>query len=252
MIDKNKLTDIYLPVLKQAQRLGLGAPCIVKTWSDWWQEAHFPEGRLPEIWMSLKLLRPSTRRQVLEKYRGYGGETTAGLLFAHELGHIFRRKWIRNRRVAPLRGYREVFDRTSRFDDDPWNDMDEYLDQHPDTELDTGRYLNWYAWSNSEEDFCECFAELVLAKGDCSSYQNRPGVYRKLKFIRQAGRKILAANPLLRSSNRRDAGYLSAGETSFNCPGAGHFYGVPDSPNTYLCPCGAPVVHDGDWITHKD
>ena len=249
----SKLTDIYLQVLKQAQRLGLGAPCIVKTWSDWWQEAHFPVGRLPEIWMSRKLLRPGIRRwQVLKKYREYGGKTTARLLFAHELGHIFRHTWIRNRRVAPLRGYREVFDRTSRFGDEPWNEMIEYLGEYPDTELDTDRYLNWYAWSDPEEDFCECFAELILVGGDCSPYRNRPGVYRKLRFIRQAGQKILGANPLLRSSNRRGAIYLSAGETSFNCPVADHTYGVPERLNTYLCPCGATVVHDGDWITHED
>ena len=249
----SKLTDIYLPVLKQAQRLGLVAPCIVKTWSNWWQETTtWSAGRLPEIEMSELLLRPSTRRQVLENYREHGGETTVGLLFAHELGHVFRHRWIHNRRVAPLRGYREVFDRTSRFNDDPWNEMVEYLDEHPGTELDTDRYLNWYAWSDTEEDFCDCFAELVLAEGDCSSYRNRPGIYRKLMFIRQAGRKILGANPLLRSSNRRGMIYLSAGEKKYNCPVEDHTYGVPERPDTYLCPCGTPVVHDGDCITHED
>ena len=44
-ISMSKLTDIYLPVLEQAQRLGLGAPCIVKTWSDWSQETLFPVGK---------------------------------------------------------------------------------------------------------------------------------------------------------------------------------------------------------------
>ena len=250
----SKLTDIYLPVLKQSQRLGLVAPCIVKTQSEWWSGATLNVGQLSEIWMSRKLLKPGTQRQVLEDYRECGGETTAPGLFAHELGHIFRHAWIHNRRVAPLRGYREVFDRTSRFDDTEhaWNHMIEYREQHPDTELDDDRYLNWNAWANTEEDFCDCFAELVLAEGDCSSYRNRPGIYRKLKFIRQAGRKILVANPLLGSSNRRGMLYLSAGEKKSKCPVEGHIYGVPKRPDTYLCPCGTPVVHDGGRITHDD
>ena len=31
--------------------------------------------------------------------------------------------------------------------------MIEYREQHPDTELDDDRYLNWNAWANTEEDF---------------------------------------------------------------------------------------------------
>jgi hypothetical protein len=244
------LSSIYEPVLQVAQLLGLVAPCTVRTWSSWWQEARFSGNRLPEIRLSRKLLNPVTRRWVLAQYGEHGGETTAAGLFAHELGHVFRHTWIRNRRVAPFQGYREVFGSRVRFGD-PWNDMQDYLEDHPDLVLDADQYLNWYAWSDHEEDFCDCFAELIVAGGDCSGYRDRPGVYQKLRFIQQAGSKVRQADANLRRCTRQGEAYLFAGETAFTCPEAGHRYGVPGVAGTYLCPCGAPVIHDGQWITHE-
>jgi hypothetical protein len=244
------LSSIYMPVLQVAQSLGLVAPCTVRTWSSWWQEARFPGNRLPEVRLSRKLLNPITRRRVLADYGEHGCETTAAGLFAHELGHMFRHTWIRNRRVAPLQGYRDVFGSRVRFED-PWDDMLDYLEDHPDLVLDTDQYLNWYAWSDHEEDFCECFAELIMADGDCSAYRDRPGVYQKLRFIQQAGLKVQQADANLRKSTRQGKAYLFAGETAFTCPEAGHRYGVPDVADTYMCPCGAPVIRDGHRITHE-
>lgn len=191
----SKINQLFLPVVREAQLLGLAAPCKVKLWDRWWQETHFyNSGRIPEIRMSQKLLIPSTRSWVLAQYLEHGGKTTAAGLFAHELGHVFRSTWIRNRKVSPLRGCREVFGNRVRFDD-PWNDMLDYLQKNPDLELDADRYLTWYAWSDHEEDFCECFAALVLAGGDCSAYRGRHGVYDKLMYIRHAGEMVLAADP---------------------------------------------------------
>ncbi|MGK0256967.1 MAG: hypothetical protein ACI96M_000395 [Candidatus Azotimanducaceae bacterium] len=244
-----RLIDIYLPVIESAQRLGLVAPCIVKDWNNWWQETRFPVNRLAEIRLSRRLLNPVTQRGVLSRYIDHGGRTTVAGLFAHELGHTFRYAWIRDRSIAPLRGYRDVFRGRARFSD-PWNDMLAYLEAHPDFELDTEKYLTWYAWSDPEEDFCETFAELILSDAGFESRRDQGDVYRKLSFIRQAGRKILKATPELRSSIRRDLIYLSAGETSFACPEGGGRYGVPDRQGSYLCPCGCIVEHDGRWITH--
>ena len=237
-------------VLMAAQRLGLVAPCVVKTWPPWWQEARFHAKRLPEIRLSRKLLHPVTRRWVLERYTEFGGETTVAGLIAHELGHVFRYTWIRNRKIAPLRGYRAVFGHRARFDD-PWNDMVDTLAARPDLSLDTDRYLNWYAWSDHEEDFCECFAALILANGDCRGYRDRPGIHRKLQFIRRAGQQIRRTHPVLRKATREGMPYLSAGDISFTCPEQGHRYGVPDRVGQYACPCGQPVTHDGTWITHQ-
>ena len=245
-----KLADIYLPVLKNAQYLGLVVPCLVASWDNWWQETTmnaYP--RLSIIRMGQRLLNPLSRVWVLHQYREHGGKTTASGLFAHELGHVFRHFWIRNRNVAPLSGYGTVFGSRIRFGD-PWNDMEDYLSEHPNLTLDPDRYLSWYAWSDPEEDFCECFAELVLARGDLRPYRDRHGVYNKMKFIWRAGQKILEHTPILSNCNRRGQTWLSAGEISFKCPVSGQKYGVPDAKGLYLCPCGTAVTHDGHWIIH--
>ena len=198
-----KLADIYLPVLKNAQYLGLVVPCLVESWENWWQETTmnaYP--RLSKIRLGQRLLNPLSRIWVLHQYLEHGGKTTAAGLFAHELGHVFRHFWIRNRKVAPLSGYSAIFGSRVRFND-PWNDMEDYLAEHPNLALDSDRYLSWYAWSDPEEDFCECFAELVLTGGNLGPYQRFQGVHKKMKFILQAGRKILAQSPTLRRCNRR-------------------------------------------------
>lgn len=247
----NKLADIYMPVMKNAQRLGLVVPCLVNTWDNWWQETTmntYP--RLSIIRLGQGLLNPFSRIWVLNQYREHGGRTTASGLFAHELGHAFRHFWIRNRKVAPLAGYGKVFGRHFRFAD-PWNDMEDYLAEHPDFELDTDRFLSWYAWSDHEEDFCECFAELVLAGGDLRPYNRHRGIYAKMNFIRRAGQKILVHNSALRDCIQRGQVWLSSGEISFKCPVSGQKYGVPDARGSYLCPCGTAVKHDGQWIIHE-
>ena len=40
------MADLYLPVLRAAQRLGLVAPCLIKGWPQWWQETHFIAGKM--------------------------------------------------------------------------------------------------------------------------------------------------------------------------------------------------------------
>ena len=248
----SKLVDIYLPVLKKAQRLGLVVPCLVESWGNWWQETTmnaYP--RLSIIRLGQRLLNPLSRIWVLHQYREHGGKTTATGLFAHELGHVFRHFWIRNRKVAPLSGYGAIFGSRIRFDD-PWNGMQDYLAEHPNLKLDSDRYLSWYAWSDPEEDFCECFAELVLAGGKLRPYREHRGIYAKMKFILQAGQKILGHTSILRKCNRCGQIWLCAGETSFKCPESGLRYGVPGVKGSYLCPCGTVVEHDGKWITHNE
>jgi hypothetical protein len=245
-----KLAGIYLPVLKASQRMGLVVPCLVKGWDHWWQEATcHARPSLSVIRMSRQLLHPLKRRRVLSNYSEEEGETTPGGLFAHEMGHAFRQYWIRNRTVAPLAGWRRHFGSRSRFDD-PWNDLQEFRAEHGDLNLDTDRFLSWYAWADPEEDFCDCFAELILSKGDIAPYRGRPGVYGKLVFIQRAGKTILRHHPILRACNLKGQILLSVGEISFACPAGGHTYGVPDVRGRYVCPCGASVEHDGCWVRH--
>jgi hypothetical protein len=243
------LTDIYLPILRSAQHLGLVAPCLIREWSEWYAETFFASGRLPVVRLSRGLLKPRTCKRIMANYQEYCGECTAAGLVTHELGHVFCDAWRRNRKVAPLRGYRRVFNGGQGWMD-PYNDMLSYFGEHPDEALDTDNYLNWYAWSDDEEDFCECFLAVVEANGDIEPYRTRPGVYRKMKFILNAGQAILKSTPFLREANRRDMLYLTAGDISHKCPKTKRRYGVPDKSGTYICPCGEETSYDGNRVKH--
>ncbi len=243
------LYEIYLPILQSAQQLGLVAPCLIREWPEWYAETFFATGRLPVVRLSRGLLNPWTNRKIMKRYQEYCGESTADGLVAHEFGHVFCETWRRNRKIAPLKGYRQVFDGGHGWLD-PYNNMLDYLKEHPNQLLDTDNYLNWYAWSDEEEDFCECFMTVILVKGDIESYRCRPGVYRKMRFILNAGRAILRANSILREANRRELLYLTSGDVSRKCPKIKRRYGLPGRPGTYLCPCGETVSYDGTRVKH--
>lgn len=247
---KSAITSAILEVTSQAQKLGLVAPFSVVTWSEWWQLTETRSDLLATITLSEKLNSRRGRFDVVRKYGKDMGEITAEGLLAHEMGHAFQAHWNRNRSVKPLKGYRRAFSSCCRFED-PWNEMDEYLEEHPDEDLDPDKYLNKYAWSDGDEDFAETFAEVVCRRGHISSFRRRTGVYSKMQTILHAGRKILRADSVLRRCNRNGSSYLFGGQEKFRCPETDQQYGVPLVEAEYVCPCGMGVTYDGEYITHE-
>ncbi|HPA19406.1 MAG TPA: hypothetical protein PLU30_16790 [Verrucomicrobiae bacterium] len=164
---------------------------------------------------------------------------------------MFQDWWRRGRAPAPIRGRRRVFGGRARFPD-PWNDLLEYLEDHPGFSHDRDRHISLYAWSDPDEDFAEVFAEVVMRSGDIAGLRHRPDVHRKARFLVAAGRRILGATPALRRSNRRGMRYAFGGGRKFICPASGDAIGVPLVSGDYLCPCGGVVSCDGARVTHRE
>lgn len=106
-------------MLRDAQRLGLVAPCVFKEWPQWWQEVTLTAHRLPVIRVARALRHPFRARRILANYRPYAAAASRGDLIAHELAHVFEHHW--QHKAGVLRECR----RGNRFSD-PWNDMLEY------------------------------------------------------------------------------------------------------------------------------
>ena len=242
----------FMPCLMRLQRLGLVAPFTIGFWDDWW--AKFREGDPSSITMSALFDSARGREEIAAAYQAIPlvrGVSFEGILY-HEIGHAFQFHWKGRHAVAPKNACQAIFGRRNWFED-PYNDLTDYLDEHDDARLDKDEFISWYAWSDSEEDFADCFAQVALDNGRIDRFRYRPGVYRKLRFIRDAGRRVLARNPLLRECNRKGYDYLFGGHTRFPCPNNRKFkYGVPWFADSYICPCGAEVVCDGETITHEE
>ncbi len=171
---------------------------------------------------------------------------TTEKLIAHEMGHAFQDYWCRKK---PLRGYRSFFKYQKRFED-PWNELADYRRNHPDLILDDNKWISWYAWFDSEEDFADTFAVVVMKRGNISSFRSRPGVYKKMKCILDAGQKIIRSDFVLKDCNDLGYDYLFGGHKVFKCPILGVTYGIPNIADSYICPCGREVYIDGTKVTH--
>ena len=228
-----KATDKALThVVHKAQQLGLVAPFQLKQWEWWWQETSC-EDPISVITMSVMLDSARGRRQIAAGYDLPLSRATPERLLAHELGHAFQWHWASERRVKPLKGYGKAFPRNDRFED-PWNDLLDYMDEHPDFEYDRSRFISLYAWSDRDEDFADTFAEVVCRRGRIESYRNRPEVYLKMQAILRAGRKVLRSDAVLRKCNRNGWDYLFGGDLRFKCPNLGTWYGVPLLVDDYI------------------
>jgi hypothetical protein len=248
----SRLDQALLTVTGRAARLGLVAPFVVREWDEWFAQTEVGRARagtLARICLSSLLNSRRGRETVAANYGEPASRCTPESLLAHELGHAFQDHWKGQRRFAPIKGYRQVFDGPVRFTD-PWNQLLEYQQQHPNAKYDRQRYLSWYAWSDPEEDFAETFAEVVLRAGRIEAFRRRPGVCRKMRFLLDAGRRILHANPVLRRCNEKGTRYLFGGHEWFVCPDGKGVYGVPLIEGRYVCPCGVAVVYDGTNIEH--
>ena len=95
------------------------------------------------------------------------------------------------------------------------------------------------------------FAEVVMRSGRIAGLRHRPGVYRKARFLLAAGRRILAADPVLRRANRLGMRRAFGGERRYACPSGGGVFGLPLIAGDYICPCGGVVSCDGARVGHR-
>jgi len=178
-----------------AQRLGLNSEYRLKFWNQWWDETDL-DRKVPIIRMGRGWASRRGTRQIINNYTRSVPASKKSLSFeyvlAHEMGHVFLLQYGRKRSVAPKGGFSRIFNRGRPFGDDPYNELCDWLAEHPDAVLDSKNWISWYAWSDWEEDFCECFAEVVLRPGRIKNYRQQKGVYTKLNTILESGRRRLA------------------------------------------------------------
>jgi hypothetical protein len=239
-----------LQTLRAAQRLGLVASFRLKAWKQWYQAAE--SGRpISTIFLSTALNYWVGRVWIARNYGVALQECTPMSLLAHELGHVFQWRWAPNRGIKPLKGYAWAFPRFRRFED-PWNELIEYQEAHPDADYDRDRFISWYAWSDRDEDFAETFAEVVCRGGQVEAFKDRPALYRKMQAILRAGRRILRSDGVLRMCNARGWDYLFGGQEWIRCPQTEDPIGVPAIAGNYVCPCGRAVTYDGIRTFHTN
>lgn len=236
-----------LIVLRRAQRLGLVAPFVLREWDEWWQQATYQSGRPGLIHLSRQLDSAAGRAEVAANYGMPLARCTASNLLAHELGHVFEFHWQDDQTIAPLAAYERLFDGVVRFRD-PWNELLDYRAANPGATYDPDGYLGWYAWADPQEDFAEVFAEVVRLDGDCARYRSRRRLYRKMRAIITAGRRILKANKVLARCNRTGERYVFGGPRRLRCPACKIACGMPDRAGFYVCGCGAGIELKGGRI----
>jgi hypothetical protein len=186
------IEGVVLRVVRRAARLGLVAPFTIETWSNWWAETDLSKIP-PRIRISDMLETQRGRRQIAANYRPVIQHCTPENIVAHEIGHAFQEHWKTRRGFAPIRGYLKIFNGVLQFND-PWNQLGDLMASDPGFSYDRSEFLNAYAWSDPDEDFGDAFAEVVTRAGRIHAFRRRPGVYRKMEFIRAAGQRILEAN----------------------------------------------------------